>query len=211
MTGKLLAGIVAGAIGAVAVHGGTSGHAQVSREWPTYAIADAPESFRPAIERSDLLIVSLQSALLSELRRALANGGPSRAIVSCHLDAVAVAQWIARRDGVAAGRTSARLRNPTNAPRPWAVAIVARYAEAHAAGLDGFAVDLGERIGVLRPIIEQRMCESCHGPLSKIDPDVRVRLTELYPTDRATGFQEGDLRGWFWLEMPKASGPAATR
>jgi hypothetical protein len=207
MTGKLLAGIVVGVVGAVAVLGGTAGHAQATREWPTYAVADAPESFRPAIHRGDLLIVSLQSALLSELRSGLADGGPSRAIVSCHLDAVAVAQWIARRDGVAAGRTSAKLRNPTNAPRPWAAAIVARYAEARAAGTDGFAVDLGDRIGLLRPIVEQRMCESCHGPLSKIDAAVRARLTELYPVDRATGFREGDIRGWFWLELPKTSEP----
>lgn len=211
MTEKLLACLVAGAIGAAAVHGGTFGHAQATREWPTYAIAEAPESFRPALHRGDLLIVSLQSALLSELRSALANGGPSRAIGSCHLDAIAVAQWIGRRDGVAAGRTSARLRNPTNAPRPWAAAIVARHAEARAAGIDGFAVDLGDRIGVLRPIVEQRMCESCHGPLSTIDPGVRARLAELYPVDRATGFQEGDIRGWFWLEMPKTSAPTATR
>lgn len=210
MTGKLLAWIVGAAIGAVAVHGGMSGEAQATRDWPTYAIADAPESFRPALHRGDLLIVSLQSALLSELRSGLAEGGPSRAIVSCHLDAAAVAQWIARRDGVAAGRTSARLRNPTNAPRPWAAAIVARYADARAAGIDGFAVDLGDRIGMLRPIVEQPMCESCHGPLSKIDPGVRARLTELYPVDRATGFHEGDIRGWFWLEMPKPAA-AATR
>jgi hypothetical protein len=41
----------------------------------------------------------------------------------------------------------------------------------------------------------------CHGLEDQITPDVKSQLAELYPEDRATGFKEGDLRGWFWIEM----------
>jgi hypothetical protein len=27
-------------------------------------------------------------------------------------------------------------------------------------------------------------------------------LAKTYPGDRATGFAAGELRGWFWLEIP---------
>jgi hypothetical protein len=182
--------------------------AQPAREWPTHSIAAAPAEFAPAIQRGDLLIASLQVALLSELRRAIADNGPAGALASCHLDATGVEFRIARKEGIAAGRTSARLRNPTNAPRPWARAIVARYADAPASGVDGFAVDLGDRVGLLRPIVQQPMCAACHGSEVKLDPRVRELLPDRYPADRAVGFENGAIRGWFWVEIPKPRPPA---
>lgn len=191
------------AIAAVAVVGASAGPGQTPREWPTYAVADAPEALRPVIERGDLLIVPLQSAVLTELRREVDAHGAASALEACHLDATAAAYYIGRRDGIAVGRTSARLRNPTNAPRPWAAAIVATYADARASDVKGFVVDLGDRIGLLRPIAEQQICAPCHGLASHLDPAVLAALPERYPKDKAIGFKDGDIRGWFWVEMPK--------
>jgi hypothetical protein len=56
---------------------------------------------------------------------------------------------------------------------------------------------------VLRPIAQRSICASCHGPADKLDPAVRSALRERYPADRATGFRRGEIRGWFWVEMPK--------
>ncbi len=171
--------------------------------WPTYPVAEAPRDLQPAIRRGDLLIVSLQGALLTRLRTDLDAGGPELAIQSCHLAATAATNRAARDEGVAAGRTAARLRNPTNAARPWAAPIVARYADQPSTAVAGFAVDLGDRVGVLRPIREQPICASCHGPEDKLSIGLRAHLAELYPRDRATGFRDGDIRGWFWVEIPK--------
>ena len=44
-------------------------------------------------------------------------------------------------------------------------------------------------------------CEACHGERESIDPDVLKTIEAFYPEDRATGFSEGDLRGWFWIEV----------
>jgi hypothetical protein len=30
-----------------------------------------------------------------------------------------------------------------------------------------------------------------------------------YPKDQATGFKEGDLRGWFWVEVPPSASTSA--
>jgi hypothetical protein len=32
---------------------------------------------------------------------------------------------------------------------------------------------------------------------------VRAVLAERYPADRAIGFANGEIRGWYWVEMPK--------
>jgi hypothetical protein len=166
-------------------------------------IASAPADLRPTISRADVLIAAMHDALLRELNDALDRGGPAGAIDSCHIDVTAVSQRLARSHGVPAGRTSDRLRDPTNAPRPWAAAIVRDYAGRRARDVEGFAVDLGDRVGVLRPIVERQMCAGCHGPADGVSQGVRTVLTERYPADRAIGFTNGEIRGWYWVEMPK--------
>jgi len=185
---------------AVATAGGAQNRADVS--WQTYRIGDAPADLRLAIGRADLIILSLRSALLSELSRDLAEGGTEVALRACHIDTIAAAQRIGRDERVAVGRTSARLRNPANAPPPWAARVVQETAGQRAQSLDGFVVRRGDRVGVLRPIAEQRVCAGCHGPSDRLDAGTRRTLDALYPADRAVGYHEGDLRGWFWVDLP---------
>jgi hypothetical protein len=168
--------------------------------WP---IAEAPPELQVPVARADLVIASMQDALLRELNAALAQGGPVLAMKSCHINVIGLTQRIARQEGVAAGRTSDRLRSPTNAPRPWAAPLVRRYAGRPAHEVDGFVADLGDRVGVLRPIAQRPLCVTCHGPADRISPVIQDAIRDRYPTDRATGFAEGEIRGWFWVEMPK--------
>lgn len=169
----------------------------------TWRIADAPSELRYAISRADAVVASLQDTHLRELTSALDRGGPGGAIKSCHIDVIGVIQRIGRQEGIAAGRTGDRLRLPTNAPKPWAAALVQANAGRQARDVDGFAVDLGETVGVLRPIAHRPVCAACHGPADALSPDVRDALGASYPRDRATGFTEGEIRGWYWVEMPK--------
>jgi hypothetical protein len=169
----------------------------------TYRISQAPPELRRQIQRADLVIISLQDAMLAELTRELDEGGPALAIRACHLDTTSTAYRVAKDEGIQAGRTSDRLRVPTNIPRPWAAPIVAQYAGQRAAGIEGFPVDLGDRVGVLRPIAERPVCAACHGDPDKLDRRVRQELADRYPKDRALNFRTGEVRGWFWVEVPK--------
>jgi Protein of unknown function (DUF3365) len=191
MTGALLSSFI------VATHG------QAVHEWPTYPIKQAPAQLQPAIQRADLVIISIQSAASTELTSALASGGPGDAIQVCHMSATTLIQRVGREEGIAAGRTSARLRTPANAPKPWAAAIVKQYVDVKAASVDGFVVDLGDKVGVMRPIAHRAICSPCHGVDEKLNPRVREELKDRYPVDRATGYRDGDLRGWIWAEVPK--------
>lgn len=170
------------------------------KSWPA---SQAPPELRPAISQADLIIVGMQDSVLRELNDALSRGGPGSAISFCHLDATFLAQKVGRTEGVAVGRTSDRLRNPTNAPKAWAADLVKANAGKQARTVEGFAVDLGDKVGVLRPIAERSMCAGCHGPTDALSPAVKATLADLYPVDRAVGFKEGEIRGWFWVEMPK--------
>jgi uncharacterized protein DUF3365 len=168
-----------------------------------WRLSEAPAALQPAISRANLFITSQHNALLRQLNRELGAGGPANAVDLCHLEAENNANQVGRQQGYAIGRTSDRVRNPTNKPRPWAAPIVTEYAGRPAAGVEGFAVDLGDRVGVMRPIEMRPMCSGCHGPEKQIGAPVRQVLAERYPVDHAIGFKTGEIRGWYWTEIPK--------
>ncbi|MCC7139053.1 MAG: DUF3365 domain-containing protein [Planctomycetes bacterium] len=135
--------------------------------------------------------------LLGALTEATKSGGPAAAVPVCREQAPAIAREVAAERKVAIGRTSFRLRNPGNTAPAWSEGFVAARATEprFAAGPDG-------RLGALLPIRLLRACLACHGPQDALAAGVADTLAKHYPDDRATGFAEGDLRGWFWVEVP---------
>jgi hypothetical protein len=177
---------------------------QPASSWKIYPIDLAPAALVPAIARADAVFKSLDTTVIAELSAEVHKHGFGGALDTCEQAAADVARRVAREQGFPIGRTSSRLRNQSNSPRPWAAPIVDQYAGKRAAAASGFAVDLGNRIGLLRPITTVGVCVGCHGPSERLDANVRAILKKRYPTDRAVGFAAGDLRGWMWAEIPKA-------
>jgi len=143
-------------------------------------------------------LAPFKKALMQALQGGL-QSGPVDAVETCQLEAPAVAAAHSKQ-GVRVGRTSHRLRNPANASPGWVEPILERYL-ADAAARSPQSVDLeGGRRGYVEPITMQPLCLTCHG--SALAPDVAAKIATLYPDDRATGFEVGDLRGVFWIELP---------
>ncbi len=164
----------------------------------------APVASTPTLtetEEANVTFDRLQRTLQARLTSAMQDGGPVAAIDACHLEAVPLTAQVANQRGVRVGRTSARLRNAANAPPAWAAAQVAASDGRLAAEAKAVEVDLGTRIGVLRPIATAPLCLTCHG--ANLAPGVAEALATRYPNDRAVGFTEGSLRGFFWAEVPK--------
>jgi hypothetical protein len=141
-------------------------------------------------------------ALVAELTSTLESDGPARAIEVCQKRAPEIAATVSEETGLRIGRTSFRLRNPDNQPPAWAASMVS--------GQTGQPVDVAlpdGHLGVLLPIRLQSTCLLCHGSSDQIPTDVKVALAKIYPRDQATGFSEGDLRGYFWIEVPAAGSP----
>lgn len=176
--------------------------AQAAPAWP---IPGAPRELRPLVARADVMIAAMHDSVLRELTDTLRQGDAAQAMQSCHIDSRLITLRLAR-EGAKAGRTSHRLRNPANQPPRWAEAIVETYAGRRSREVDGFVVDLGFTVGVLRPISQQAVCATCHGPVNELSEGVRQVIAERYPHDQAVGFKEGEIRGWFWVEMPKGPG-----
>jgi mono/diheme cytochrome c family protein len=163
-----------------------------------------------ALEAADAAVGDVQRRLSARLHEELTKGGPAQAIAVCRDEAQGLTSETARSHGLRVGRTSHRLRNRGNAAPPWAEPFVAAAAGRKASAAEAVVVDLGDRVGLLRPIPTATQCTQCHGAAEQLAPVVRAFLDEAYPDDRAVGFAEGDLRGWFWIEAHKdaAAAPA---
>lgn len=175
----------------------------------------SPEAMTPVQSEQRRLAVEAKEAVFSRLFAALGEAmavkqedgspaGPAGAIGVCKELAPEITRGVAAEKGVMIGRTSARLRNPTNSAPSWAAAL---FEASDARGPDGFpsarfAVNRDGSLGAALPIPTLSACVACHGPAESIGPRVREALAREYPGDRAVGFREGDLRGWFWVEVP---------
>jgi hypothetical protein len=163
-----------------------------SAQAPSFAPSEAPAALRQAVARADEAI----RAAACSLEREFGEGDPDANAAQC--SAVNVPA------GVRYGRTSARLRNPDNAPPRWARAYLEATDGKKAAAVSPIAFDLGDRVGLLRPIEIRKRCLACHAPLGQVEKSTREWLASAYPKDRSFGYKLGDLRGFWWAEAGKA-------
>jgi hypothetical protein len=160
----------------------------------------ASDSKQTPLERASLARESLFNELSTRLLAAMSNGGPAKAIEVCSKLAPKLAKEVGEQHHVSIGRTAIRLRNENNRPPTWAEPLLKDLpTKPVVQNLEN------GRTGVLFPILLKVQCLTCHGPDDKIAAEIRTELARLYPNDKATGFQEGDLRGWFWVEVPADS------
>jgi hypothetical protein len=139
----------------------------------------------------------MATRLLQRLTSEIATNGPARAVHVCREAAPAIAAEIERAQALRIGRTSWKLRNPENRAPEWAQAALVERPEEERL-VEGPA----DELGVLLPVHVMSTCLTCHGAPEALAPEVEAALAEAYPADEATGFAEGDLRGWFWVEVP---------
>ncbi|MGB7325390.1 MAG: DUF3365 domain-containing protein [Rubripirellula sp.] len=137
--------------------------------------------------------------LSGRLMEAMTNQGPAAAITVCQKEAPAIAKTVSDEKGLQIGRTGVRLRNPNNVAPAWAKELVQDKIDTPTF----VSLDNGHSAALL-PINLKAQCLMCHGPKDEIAPVIQEQLTKLYPDDQATGFKEGELRGWFWIENPSS-------
>lgn len=138
---------------------------------------------------------SLKAALVSGMQE-----GPVHAISACRTEAPKLAEE-ASTETARVGRTSLKVRNPANAPKPWMKPLLERYDADPDRREPAVVVVDDHTVGYVEPIFVQPLCVTCHG--SNLSDDLQAKLTELYPNDEATGYQAGDVRGVFWAEITR--------
>lgn len=164
-----------------------------------FRATDAPAALQPALAKAQEAI----RAAACDVERRFGEGDPDTNAANCEGGAPVA--------GVEVGRTSARLRNPRNAVPAWARPYVLATDGRKAAEVARVVFDLGDRVGLLRPIEVRKRCLACHAPLVQLAEGTRSWLAAAYPRDRAVGYELGDLRGFWWAVAPVERGVSTGR
>jgi len=138
--------------------------------------------------------------LKKTVKKGMQAGGPTEAIHLCNTKAPGIAAAHSQGEW-AVGRTSLKLRNPDNQPTTWEASVLEDFDKRLAAGEDPKKMEASKlengQFHYMKAIPTGGLCLSCHG--GELAEPVKARLAELYPNDKATGYQAGQIRGAFTL------------
>ena len=167
-----------------------------------FSAAQAQDS--DMLTQSRAVSQSMLKELGQKLQSAMAEGGAVNAIGVCNTQAPEIAGRVSTQNQVKLTRVGTRARNPVmGVPNDWQAKALAQFDAALARGEKPADIEFSETVETAngkefhfaKPIVLQPMCVSCHGNPEQISPEVKAKLNELYPNDKAVGYQPGQLRG----------------
>jgi hypothetical protein len=173
----------------------------------------SPEVQPRAAERGHQIAAATFSVLSSNLQSAIQSGGVVNALPFCSLAAAPLTKSVAQEHGVSVRRVTHRPRNPAARANSQEAAVLEGFAAAIAAGATNppptaVVTNLvpGHATYFAPILLSQPLCLQCHGdPERDIPPAALATLRRLYPQDEATGFQPGQLRGMWRIDLPLAA------
>lgn len=182
---------------------------------PGLVLAEEAADAAAWIAQSRALASRLGGELKAELGQALETGGPVAAIEVCRTRAPEIAARLSSESGATVGRTALRVRNPANAPDALQSAILEQFRAELASGRfqapleAAFEINRGGRVErrYMRAIPTDAVCLTCHGGM--LAPEIAAAIEREYPSDAATGFELGDLRGAFSVAWPAITVPSS--
>jgi hypothetical protein len=163
-------------------------------------VAPAPFPSDSLKQEGRAITTRLADSLLLRVKTARAEGGVSRAVDVCKIEAAGIHAAVSSRFNVSIKRTALKVRNPLNAPDSLELALLRYFEQQRSSGAlltdTVIAAPTGPRY--FRPIVLLDACRACHGnPETEITPADLAVIRAAYPDDQATGFAPGDVRGLF--------------
>ncbi len=159
----------------------------------------------PRVTESRAAVKAFGNELITQLKQALEDGGPVKAIKVCNSKAPEIAAKLSSEYDWKIGRTSLKTRNPNNNPDEWETTVLQQFEQRKQQGEDIATLEYYETTAkgfrYMKAIPTKGLCLTCHG--DAISESVKATLVELYPEDKATGFKAGDIRGAFTVMHKK--------
>lgn len=161
-----------------------------------------------ALEDARQVAASLPPKLLEVLVGEIGKGGPESAIAVCRERAPLMAKAASEKTGWAIRRVSLRNRSPKAMPDAWERTVLEEFDRRVVAGessatLEKFEIVAdGEQrlVRYMKALPTQEICLSCHGTPDHLTSAVKAKLRELYPDDRAVGYELNQVRGAITLK-----------
>jgi len=175
-----------------------------------FAVAQHSDTAK-LVEDARNAALGMQNELAGKLMKEIEAKGPEGAIGVCSTLAPNAALDISRNKGWKVSRVSLKPRNALLGPADaWEQKVLldfdARAAKGENPGaLEHFEVvdePAGRQFRYMKALPVAPLCVNCHGPQDKLFAGIRERLAKDYPSDRATGYAPGQIRGAITIKRP---------
>ncbi|MDG1123040.1 MAG: DUF3365 domain-containing protein [Glaciecola sp.] len=158
---------------------------------------------KQALEAEAQLITQrFGGTLKPKLKAAIQSGGLVHAVDICAVEAPVIAQSLSSKTGWEVQRVSLQPRNtetatPDEHERTTLVWFAEQQANQSEAGMLKSSQIVNNTYRYMQAQPVEGVCLNCHG--TNIDPAVQSIIESKYPSDMATGYQLGQIRGAFSL------------
>lgn len=154
-----------------------------------------------ALAEAKIIAKTFGEALKAELQKAMKEGGPLNTLGVCNTEAMPITEKSAKENNAQVSRVSLKNRNPNNIPNDWQRLVLEDFDIRAARGEDIAKIFFSDivdsngkkQVRFMKALGTDDVCLLCHG--KEIAPAVQAKLSDLYPEDKATGYDKGQVRG----------------
>lgn len=176
-------------------------------DWETYKKsnkAKASSTDESYGERGLKLAMATKTELGKNLLQAIQNYGEDGAVEFCNTRALPITDSMSKVLNANIKRVSDKPRNPLNQANESEIDIIKEFKDKLLNNeKPGYkVVENQDNVLAYYPIITNQMCLKCHGTKDKtLLLKTKQKIDELYPSDKAIGYGENEVRGVFVVEM----------
>jgi len=151
----------------------------------------------------------LLKTLGGNMKKHMKSGGPLEAFSFCATNAASLTAQVDEKlgSGISVKRITLKPRNPANMAEGDEKAVLEALKSLKESGvkLPKYLVqEKNSEYRFYKPLlINKKVCLKCHG--TNLSPKLSAEIKRVYPTDRATGYRMGDLRGAVVVTIKKES------
>ena len=150
--------------------------------------------------------MTTKGVLGKNLLTAINTKGTENALKFCSEKAYPLTDSMAITLNARIKRVSDKPRNPKNTASELELEYISIYKKKIENGeiIKPKIQGIGNKMVGYYPIMTNKMCMQCHGkPNTNIESAVLNKINQLYPQDKATGYDVNQLRGIWVIEMDK--------
>ena len=156
------------------------------------------------VNQSRELSKKLVNSLAKILKKTIANEGPIQAILVCKQKAPELSAKLSEETGWEISRVSLKPRNKNlGIPDEWERAMLQNFDRRNKDGeitqnleIAEYTLEAdGRYFRYIKALETKPICLTCHGKVENISPQILQILQHNYPSDQATGYSVGLIRG----------------
>lgn len=167
---------------------------------------DTTETEKTPAEIGLSYALDTKKVLGKNLMGAIQKKGTLEALKFCNHQAYPLTNSMATKFNASIKRVSDKPRNPANTANEQELKVIEKYKKmvADKAEINPIVEEHNGGVQFYYPITTNSMCLQCHGkPAEQINPATLKKLSELYPADKAVGYDIDQVRGIWSIQFKK--------